>query len=269
MMSAAAITYFNFGARIVDYAGNLVTALTQIFVPMASHSEAVGDVDRLRNIFVTGNRFCAFTIFPICATLIILGKSVIEVWVGKKYVATSYPVLVIMISCCTLLWAQGASGRLLLGIGKHRTWAIVTLIEGICNVLLSIILVRPYGIIGDAFGTAIPMACSMILFMPRHICRLLDIRLSTYLREAYVLPLATCVPLTLTLLAMRHWFVAHHYLQLGIQLLVGGVVYGLALGWAFLSGRATRAVKFSPSPLKSIESIRLAPAPVESFQQEN
>ena len=47
---------------------------------------------------------------------------------------------------------------------------------------------RPFGIIGDAFGTAIPLACSTIFFMPRHVSRLLSIRLTTYLREAYVLP---------------------------------------------------------------------------------
>ncbi|HVO63595.1 MAG TPA: flippase [Terriglobales bacterium] len=269
MMSAAAITYFNFGARIVDYAGSVVTSLAQIFVPMASHSEAVGDMDRLRKIFVTGNRFCAFTIFPITVTLIILGKSIIEVWVGKKYVATSYPVLVIMILCCTLLWAQAASGRLLLGIGRHRTWALVTLIEGISNVVLSIILVRPYGIIGDAMGTAIPMTCSMLLFMPRHVCRQLNIPLKTYLREGYVLPLLLCLPLAGTLLLMRYWFVPHHYLQLGLHLLAGGAVYGLALGWAFLTNRATRVKSLSPQPRKHAADLGLLATPqMESFQQD-
>jgi len=92
MMSAAYITYFNIGNRIVDYAGQVVTTLAQVFVPMSSQSEAKGDINRLRKIFVVGNRVCAFIIFPICATLLILGRSVIEVWMGKKYVAMSYPV---------------------------------------------------------------------------------------------------------------------------------------------------------------------------------
>ena len=41
-LSAVAITYFNIGARIVDYAGDLVTSLAQIFVPISSQSEAIG-----------------------------------------------------------------------------------------------------------------------------------------------------------------------------------------------------------------------------------
>src|SRR5439155_4281033 len=158
-LSAAAITHFNIGARIVDYAGEVVTCLSQIFVPMSSQSDATGNVDRLRKIFVAGNRFCAFIIFPICALLVILGKSVIEVWVGKKYITQSYPVLLIMLIPSTLMLAQSASGRVLFGMGKHRTLAIVTLVEGLSNLILSILLVRPYGIIGDAVGTAIPLTC--------------------------------------------------------------------------------------------------------------
>ncbi len=240
MLSAAAITYFNIGARMVDYAGGVVNSLAQNFLPVASQSEATGNISRLRKLFVAGNRFCAFTIFPITASLLILGKSVIEVWVGRKYIATSYPVLVIMIIPSTIMFAQAVSGRILFGMSKHRTWAWVTLIEGVCNLILSIILVRPYGIIGDALGTAIPLTCSMVLFMPHHLCRLLGVRLRTYLREAFVLPLLITAPLVLVLLLMKNWFIPHSYRQLAVQLLIGGTVYGLELLWLFATNRALR-----------------------------
>jgi O-antigen/teichoic acid export membrane protein len=268
MLSAAAVTYFNIGNRIVDYAGQVVTTLAQVFVPMSSQSEAKGDMNRLRKIFVVGNRVCAFIIFPICATLLILGRSVIEVWVGKKYVATSYPVLVIMIIACTLWWSQSASGRVLFGMSKHGTWAKITLIEGVSNLILSIILVRPFGIIGDAFGTAIPLACSTIFFMPRHVSKLLGIRLRTYLREAYVLPFLLTMPLVAVLLLLKQWFVPHNYRELGFQLLIGGAVYGAGLLWAHMSNRALRTGElvqsrnFEPAPI-------VTPTPtVEPYQQD-
>jgi len=268
MLSAAAVTYFNIGNRIVDYAGQVVTTLAQVFVPMSSQSEAKGDMNRLRKIFVVGNRVCAFIIFPICATLLILGRSVIEVWVGKKYVATSYPVLVIMIIACTLWWSQSASGRVLFGMSKHGTWAKITLIEGVANLILSIILVRPFGIIGDAFGTAIPLACSTILFMPRHVSKLLGIRLTTYLREAYVLPLLLTAPLAAVFLLMQRWFVPHNYRQLGLQLLIGGTVYGSGLLWAYLTNHALSVAELvAQNDAKPLEISVPAPA-VETYQQD-
>ncbi len=238
MISAAAVTYFSFGARIVSYAQQLVMALAQNFLPIASQSEATGNIDRLRKVFLAGNRFCAFTSLPITLTLLMLGKSVIEVWVGKKYVATSYPVMVILIIPATLMWAQATSGRVLFGISQHRTWAFVTLGEGIANLILSIILVHPYGIFGDAFGTAIPLSCTMLFFMPWHLCRKLDIRMRTFLRESYTLPVLLSLPLLAALLLMRRWFIPHTYLQLGVQLFIAMVVYGVGLLWAVLTNRA-------------------------------
>ena len=268
MLSAAAITYFNIAGRIVDYAGEIVTSLAQNFLPMASRSEATGSMDHLRKVFVTGNRLCAFTIFPVTAILLILGKSIIEVWVGSKYIVTSYPVLVILIIPSTLMWAQAASGRVLFGISKHRTWAFVTLAEGVSNLVLSVLLVRPYGIVGDALGTAIPLTCTMVFFMPGHLCRQLGIRLGTYLREAFVLPVVVSAPLVLALLLMRRWFVAHNYWQLGMQLLVGGIVYGLGLAWVFLTNRTLRVGQLAEKQDVQPLDVGLVVSTVETYQQD-
>jgi O-antigen/teichoic acid export membrane protein len=205
---------------------------------MSSQSQAKGDLDALRKIFVLGNRACAFIILPITAILTILGRSIIEAWVGPKYVATSYPVLLVLLYPTSLMLAQSASGRTLWGLAKHRTWAYVTVAEGIANLILSIILVRPYGIMGDAIGTAIPLSCSMILFLPRHMCRLLGINIRTYLYRAFALPLGLCSPLVAVLLLMQRWFVPHRLRELVIQVAIAGIVYATGLGWAFWAHRA-------------------------------
>jgi O-antigen/teichoic acid export membrane protein len=192
----------------------------------------------LRKILILGNRACAFIIFPITAVLTVLGKSVIEAWVGPKYVAASYPVMLVLLYPTTLMLAQAASGRTLWGMAKHRTWAWVVLAEGASNLILSIILVRPYGILGDAIGTAIPLACSMILFLPRHMCRLLGIKLTTYLYRGFLLPLLLCIPVVMVLLLMQRWFVPHRLSQLLIQLAIAGSVYAMGMAWAFLTHRA-------------------------------
>ena len=263
-LSSVAITFFNIGARIVDYAGEVVEALAQLFVPMSSHSDATGNASRLRLILIAGNRFCAFIIFPICALLVILGKSVIEVWVGKRYVAQSYPILLLMLVPSTLMLCQGASGRLLVGTGRHRSWAVMTLVEGIANVVLSILLIRPYGIIGDALGTAIPLSATMIFFLPIHACRKVQVSLGFFLRQAYTLPLVLCAPLVATLLLMKRWFVPHTYPQLALHLVVAGTVYGLVLSWAFISRRAMNVGQLQASP----EQAGLVAAAVENYPQD-
>src|SRR5262249_6279732 len=148
--------------------------------------------------------------------------SLIEAWVGQRYVDQSYPVLMLMAVPSALAMAQSASVRVLFGMGKHQTWAMVTLLEGVANILLSIWWVHSFGIVGSALGTTVPLAATMIFFLPRHVCRRLGVALPAYLREAYALPLVLCAPMALTLVLMKQWFVPHNYLQLGIHLLVAG-----------------------------------------------
>jgi O-antigen/teichoic acid export membrane protein len=234
------VTLFTIGGRPVDYAQQLVASLGQIFVPMSSQSEAVGNMDRLRKIYVAGNRACAFIIYPICAGLLILGQSVIEVWMGHRYVATSYPVTVILVIPMTLFLMQGASGRILLGMGKQRDFAMVVFMEGIANLILSILLVRPFGIAGDAMGTAIPMLLTTLWFLPRHMRKQLGVPVRTLLREAYLLPLLLVTPMAIVLFLLQRWRHAHNLRQFAVQCLAGGAVYGAGLLWAYRTNRVFR-----------------------------
>jgi O-antigen/teichoic acid export membrane protein len=247
LLSSAAITYFYAGSRLVDYAGEVVSSLAQIFVPMSSQSDAAGNSERLRKIFVIGNRACAFTIFPITAIFVILGKSIIEVWVGAKYVPQAYPVLLTLVIPYTVMMMQGASSRILFGMSKHGTLAVVTLIEGFANLALSILLVRPYGILGDAFGTAIPMVGTFVLFLPHHLCSRLGMKMWTYVRQAYSLPLLLVTPMVLVLLLLRRWGTAHTYRQLAIQIFAAGLTYALGLAWAYFTGRVLHTTELIPA----------------------
>jgi len=262
-LSVTAITYFSIGDRLLDYAGEVVGSLAQIFVPMAGQSHAKNDMNQLRKILVAGNRACALIIFPITAVLVILGKSVIAAWVGPKYIAASYPVLVVLAIPLMFTLAQGASARILYGMAKHKTLAWVTLIESVTNVILSIVLIRPFGIVGDAFGTAIPLMCTSLVFMPRHMCRVLGVRMGAYLREAYTLPVLLTLPLIGSLLLMRNWFFAHTYLQVALQTLIGFLPYGLGLLWAVWTKRVWQVGELSPVQVDEVDI-----ALVETFQEE-
>jgi O-antigen/teichoic acid export membrane protein len=231
-LSAAAITHFSIGARLVDYAGEVVSSLAQIFTPMASQFHAAGDYNRLRQIFISGNRACAFVMFPICVSLIVMGKSVIEAWMGPRYVS-SYVILLILLIPSTLYNAQTTSNRILFGMSQHKALAIVVLIEGVANLILSIALVRPLGIVGDAIGTAIPLVCTAILFLPRHMCRKLEVPLRKFISDAYLYPALFCIPMTLTLAFIQRSFYAHRYPQLVLNLFVGWIVYGACALWFF------------------------------------
>jgi O-antigen/teichoic acid export membrane protein len=246
-LSAAAVTYFAIGSKLVDYASSIVVSMSQIFTPMASHHDASGDQEKVRRVFLAGNRACALVIFPLCAVLILLGKPAIELWMGAKYLV-SYPILVLLILPRTLLLAQSGSIRILLGLGRQRTFALMTMLDGLANLLLSIALVKPWGILGVAWGTAIPLACTSLLFLPRHVCRMLHVPLRTFLLQAYQVPLALTIPMACVLWVLRLWLPVPGYGGLLLEAGVAGLVYCAGLAWWILpasSGAKGRRARFS------------------------
>ena len=121
--------------------------------------------------------------------------------------------------------------------------------EAIANLILSVLLIRPLGLVGDALGTAIPLTCTAVVFYPRHMCRLLGMRVKDFISQTFLLPLALCIPLIASLIAMHYWFVPRGYLQLALQLTIAGLVYGVGVLWAFWTKR-----------LWNVETTRLVPA---------
>lgn len=257
-LGSAFITQFSIGGRLVDYATEVVGSLAQIFLPMSSQSEAKGDINRLRKIFVAGNRACALVIFPVTAILVILGKSVIEAWVGRKYVAASYPIMLVLLLPTTLILAQNATPRVIYGMAKHRTLAWITSIEGVANLILSIVLVRWMGVIGDAIGTAVPLSFTALYFTPRYLSRLLGVRVWTFLREAYVLPVVLCTPLVAVLMIMRRWFPVHRLIPLMTEIVLAMAVYGVGLWWAVRTRRVYEVGDLASPELLAAETTELA-----------
>jgi O-antigen/teichoic acid export membrane protein len=251
MISSSAVAYFAIGSKLVEYSTSAVRSMAIVFTPMSSHLHATGDVVRLRQTLVLGNRACALITFPLCAVIVILGRSIIEVWVGANYLS-SYLVLVILSVPRTLYLAQSTSTKILLGMGRHRMLATVLLLEGGINIVVSILLARHFGIAGVALGTAIPLTVTSVFFLPRHVCHELDISLRTFLTQAYFLPLALCVPLVGALLFMRKEFPARHYGSLVIQLACGGFLYCVGLAWALLAPKRPAGMKLWAALIRGV-----------------
>jgi hypothetical protein len=105
---------------------------------------------------------------------------------------------------------------------------------------LSIVFIHYWGIVGDAFGTAIPLTLTSIFFLPPYLCRILNVSLADFLREAYLLPLCLCVPFAASLYFARRWILPHNYLQLALTLGVAGIVYGSSLLWVYFSRESNK-----------------------------
>ena len=85
--------------------------------------------------------------------LLLLGPRFIAWWIDPSFEAPAGRVLqVLMLSYLIFLPVRGVALPILMGIGKPRLPAIAFLITGIVNLVLSMLLVRPFGLAGVALG---------------------------------------------------------------------------------------------------------------------
>jgi O-antigen/teichoic acid export membrane protein len=240
LLSVEAIAIFAIASRLVTYAIEIVQNLAQVFTPLFSYLDATGDRVQLQRALVIGNRYSSLVAFPLGAALIVMGKSIIHAWVGAQYVA-SYALLVTLMIPMTLYLAQAASTKVLYGMARHGTLAWVFLAEGIANLALSILLLRPYGLLGVALGTAIPLAITSVVFLPVHTCRAVGLPLGKYLQEAHAIPLVLAVAFGACLWLAGRWVHGGTYAGVALQLSIGVSLCALAvLAHRYVTGRSAK-----------------------------
>ena len=227
-ISVPAVTFFAAGGKLASYTMDVVQTMAQVFTPMSSAFHATGSFDGLRRVLVVGNRYCAFVAFPLAAVLLTIGPRLIQAWLGAPYVS-SQSVLAILIVPTTLWMAQATSPKVLYGMRRHKTLAVVLVIEAAANLALSVALARPYGINGVAMGTAIPLFCTSVFFLPIHLCRELQLRLRDFVFECFAYPLLLTVPLALVLRLLDARIQARSLRELSEILFIAGLLYGLEL----------------------------------------
>jgi O-antigen/teichoic acid export membrane protein len=202
-LGAAAITPFAFANRLVDLARFLLRSTTVTLTPAISAAEARGDLRAIRSYFLHGTRLVLYAALPIQAGLLILGKPFLAIWLRDMGLANSAgPTLWVLAATLSLTIAQSAASRVLYGTGRIRLFARMALAEGVANLLISLALVRPLGIVGVAWGTAIPHV-GFCCYAVAHACKLTGVRPAEHLR-CWVAPVVfALVPTIIWLIAMQ------------------------------------------------------------------
>jgi O-antigen/teichoic acid export membrane protein len=223
------ITFFAIAAKLVEQAKGSLRAVTTVLTPAVSAWEARGDDGAIRQTFLDSTRWVLWLILPVQVGLLVLGRPFLAVWMGPRYVALSYPTLVILAVPLGLAMAQSICGRVLYGIGRLRWFSRAVLIEALANLLLSVALARPLGVEGVALGTAVPNVIAN-LAVALYVCRALRVGVAEYGRRAFLKPAVLAAGLAAFWLAAVAWAAPADW----TSLLVTGAV-GLS---AYLAGAA-------------------------------
>jgi len=148
----------------------LTNQLNGVLFPVIVDSDTGDRQDRLRAIFVRGTQLSLVAVVPLAASLIMLVRPLIHAWLGPRF-SDSIVVAQVLIITVAIRVGTSTANTLLKGAGRHRLLAWTNLTSALANVALSLLWVRRYGLIGQAMGTLIPIACASALVLWPAACR--------------------------------------------------------------------------------------------------
>jgi O-antigen/teichoic acid export membrane protein len=233
VLGIAFITPFVIPGRLMVLFRELGYSLASPLAGVMSEDAGRKDENALRAGFLRATRLCLLLSLFVSLLLLVNGAALIRFWVGPGY-ASSYPLMLVMLSGYFLMLAQQPSVDLLLAQGRHQLRGWWNLGEGAANLALSVYWGRRYGLVGIALGTAAPMIFVQLFIQPWYALATLALPAARYFREALLGPALVAAIVLGVCGALRPWQHSYHagwlLLSVGWQaILYLGLAWRLAL----------------------------------------
>lgn len=218
----SAVTHYRVASALMSYSINVVIMTTGIVQPMLSRAYGKGDHAQLERAFLFVSKISVLFALLVCTLTILFGQSFVLRWMGRSY-ADAYLPMVLLALAVFLDVSQNPSIGLLYATFNHRYYALINVIEGVINLVASLLLVQRYGIAGVAMGTLIGAILIRIFVQPIVVCRVTKIDSGSYLSQTLRTLVVGLVAVCAAALA-GHWAVREAY-----SFLISGVLCSVAV----------------------------------------
>lgn len=219
-LSAEAVAFYAIGGRFIEYFAQLGSSLAQTFLPVASNLASREQSDQLRRLLIHGTRVAVLVSLPIAWALFFRNQTFIGLWMGQQYAQSSGQVLRILLLSSVAISGNRVGANIVLGLGKHKPFALWQSCEAIANLTLSIYLVRRIGITGVAWGTVLPSLFSQLLLWPRYLSKVLGLTVWRYFWDGWLRPALATAPFGLACFWIDHHWVTSNMLLFFLQIAV-------------------------------------------------
>ncbi len=193
-LPVSSVTFFAIAATLVEYMKKVILAGTQAFSPLTSQLDAKDDPARIATLLVKGSKFSLLLGLPVATVYLVMGKRFIGLWMGHEYSALTGDVLAVLTVMTIFSLPHYTISGIFLGLNRHRLTAYCRLVEAAANICLSVILVQRIGVLGAAFGLAIPHLVMVVLVLPVLATKIIHVRVLDYFRLSYAGPIISVIP---------------------------------------------------------------------------
>ena len=237
----AAVTLYGVALKVTEALLLVLKQAVNLLSPIAADLQARGDHEGLQRTLLSSTRSVTGVAFAIALPLALLAEPFLVAWIGPE-VRAAAPVLAILVLAIAAAMPQLVASAMMSMSGFHRRTGLLAAAMAFSNLVLSLILVREWGLIGPAWSTLICVVVYDLVVAPRLVCDAFQLSLPHYYRESLLPLLPVGAGAGLLIWMMRVFFDPPH--------LLGVAVCGALGSAAFLAGALATGVLPVPARLR-------------------
>jgi O-antigen/teichoic acid export membrane protein len=173
---------------LVNSFGYMLAYMLGFIFPMASELQSLGQMDRLRDIFIRASRFIAALAGLIFIPILVLGDLFLSLWVPTIALSAGGVLRLLALAGYAGTLTATLPNNVMVGLGKMRQFTIYGAIRAAVLAGSCFILIRPLGLEGA--GWALLFTCSVdVVYLIIVLRRYLHIPPAQLLMHAYLRPM--------------------------------------------------------------------------------
>lgn len=213
-----AVAVYAVAIQLISLFMNFSTAISGVFLPKITFLvSSKGNEENVSQLFIRIGRIQFMVMGLILTGFLLFGKQFIALWAGDNYM-DAYPIASILFIALLFPLTQNLGLTILQARNQLKFCSILYLLEALCCVAFSLLLVRRYGGLGCAISTATVLILGQVVVLNIYYYKKVQIDIPKYWSE--ILKLAF-IPL---LLGVVFYFILSYFVIQGLYSL--GILIG-------------------------------------------
>ncbi|MEJ0038439.1 MAG: polysaccharide biosynthesis C-terminal domain-containing protein [Gammaproteobacteria bacterium] len=252
VMPIAAAGHYALATGLVSQIAGVLGPIGQVMYPAATELHARQEHARLRALFGDASRLMMLVAVTVVLIAGFWADDFYRLWIGPKFLSgTPFPSVAIILQILLLAtipgYASNIAGQILLATGRVRLLAMSLITGSVCNVLLVIALIRPFGLYGVAVASVTASLLVNVILIPNALQKSVDFPVRRILLAAITRPLIAGAIMLVLFPMVRMLGRAENWAELFSQGLLAGIAAAAAILTVGLTRQERERFLWSPA----------------------
>jgi O-antigen/teichoic acid export membrane protein len=260
-MPIAAVGHYALVTSLSRQINDVLSPIGQAISPAATELHALGEKGTLERLYHDGSRLMILAMISVVLVASFWADDFYRLWVGEKYLSGHpFPsvalLLRILLIGTVMMYISNIASYILVGSGHVKLVAMLLICGTIVTLIISLILIRPFGLTGLAASGVISAVLVDLIAIPIVLQRVLGLKVKRFILCACTRPIAVGLLFTALIICIRATTQPKNWGELFITGILAG---SCALALILLVGvTAEERFRFLIQPLRRLLGMGLS-----------